>query len=69
MLFTELREKYSSKKSGKTVFSKKMGKVDVRIDKTGPREFCVYIDGEKLDTYNTQKEAETTAKEFVKELG
>ena len=30
-------------------------------------EFVVYIDGDRLDGYKTQREAEKMAKEFVKQ--
>ena len=66
MRFKELREKYSSK--GEVVFNKKINRVPVKIEMLGPKEFCVYVEGEKLDTYKTQKEAESSAQAFIKEL-
>jgi hypothetical protein len=63
--FGQLREKYKPK--GKVVFNKKIGKVPVQIVKE-PKGFCVYIDGDKLDVFKTQKEAEKTAQTVVKEL-
>ena len=63
--FTELREKLDRKPSGKTVFNKKIKNIPVKInnEKAG---FVVYIDGDRLDAYKTQKEAEKMATQFVK---
>lgn len=44
----------------------KMGKVTAEIVKR-KNEFVVYIDGDELDSYKSQKEAETMAKEFAKQ--
>jgi len=48
------------------VYDKKMAGVKVQIaqEKKG---FTVYLDGDKLDTYKSQKEAETAASEFIKQ--
>jgi hypothetical protein len=48
------------------VFNKKIGKVPVMIHKE-KNVFVVYIDGDRLDAYKTQKEAERMAAEFVKQ--
>jgi len=63
--FKQLREKKD--KESEVVLNKKIGKVPVRImkDKKG---FTVFIDGDKLDTFKTQSEAEKTAEIVVKEL-
>jgi predicted transcriptional regulator len=52
---------------GNHVFSKKVNKTTVMVhqDKKG---FTVYIDGEKLDTYRSQKEAEKMGVAFAKEM-
>ena len=53
--FKELRE--ASKKKmppGEHVFDKKVGKVHVMVHKD-TKGFAVYVDGEKLDTYRSQK--------------
>jgi hypothetical protein len=66
MNFKELREKYLTEKA-KVVFSKKIGKISVRIEKKKDKEFVLLIDNEVLDTYKTQKEAERSAEVFAKE--
>lgn len=60
--FKELRE--AKMPPGKQVFGKKIKGVDVMVHKQG-NKFVAYVDGDKLDTYNSQKEAEKMAKEFV----
>lgn len=63
--FAQLREKVSHP-SGKMVFDKKISGVPVMIHKQ-KNDFVVFIDGDKLDSYSTQAEAEKMAKEFVKQ--
>jgi hypothetical protein len=66
--FKEIRE--ASKKKmppGEHVFDKKVGKVHVMVHKN-TKGFTVYIDGEKLDTYRSQKEAEKMGVTFAKEM-
>lgn len=63
--FKEVREKRGKK--GEVVFDKKIGKFPVRITKD-KKGFTVFIDGDKLDTFKTQSEAEKTAEVVVKEL-
>lgn len=63
--FGQLREAIASK--GKVVFSKKIDKVPVKIVKDS-KGFVLYIDGDILDTFKNQKEAEKTAQTVVKEL-
>ena len=54
---------------GKVVFKKKINRVDVVITKeTGRLPFVVYIDGDKLDAFKNQKDAEKSAMETIKEL-
>ena len=64
--FKELKEKLDRKPTGEVVFNKKLGRVPVKIHKE-KNGFVVYIDGDRLDAYKTQKEAERMAKEFVKQ--
>lgn len=64
--FAQLREAKKEPKGDK-VFSKKVGKVKVTVYQEG-KGFCAYIDGDKLDTYRSQKEAERMAVEFAKEI-
>lgn len=56
--FEQLREK--------TVYNKKIKNVPVKIEKKGSK-FVAYVDGDELDTYSSQKEAEKMAAEFVKQ--
>ena len=48
------------------VFDKKIDRVPVMIHKE-VSGFVVYIDGDRLDAYTTQREAERMATEFVKQ--
>ena len=64
--FKQLREKLGRHPSGEMVFNKKIGRVPVMIHKE-KAGFVVYIDGDRLDAYKTQREAERMAKEFVKQ--
>lgn len=64
MNYQDLRQRLTEKKS---VYSKKIGKVPVEVYKVGSK-FDAYVDGDKLDTYKSEKEAIEMAKEFVKEL-
>jgi hypothetical protein len=62
--FKELRE--AKAPTGKAVFSKKVKGIDIAVHKNG-NKFTAYVDGDKLDTYSSQKEAEKMANEFVKQ--
>jgi len=64
--FVQLRELAGRKPQGDMVFNKRIDRVPVKITKEMNR-FVVYIDGDRLDAYRTQKEAEKMAKEFVKQ--
>ena len=61
--FQELRES-----KDKVVFNKKMSGYPVVIKKTA-KGFHLSIDGDSVDTFKSQKEAETTAKQVLKDLG
>jgi len=66
--FKNLRESAKKKMPpGDHVSSKKVGKVNVMVHKD-TKGFVVYIDGEKLDTYKSQKEAEKMGVAFAKEM-
>ena len=52
----------------KSVFKKKMSGYPVVITKT-PKGFHLTIDGDSVDTFKSQKEAESTAKQVLKDLG
>ena len=56
--FKDIRER--------TVYNKKINRVPVKIEKKS-NKFIAYVDGDKLDTYTSQKEAEKMAAEFVKQ--
>ena len=64
--FTQIRE---AKKMppGEHVSSKKINKHQVMVHKD-KKGFTVYIDGDKLDSYRSQKEAEKMGVTFAKEM-
>ena len=64
--FLELRELTGRKPEGKEVFNKKIQRIPVKIHKarTG---VVVYVDGDSLDVYRSQREAVKAATEFVKQ--
>lgn len=51
---------------GVHVYDKRIDRITLMIHKE-KNKFVVYIDGEKLDTYKTQREAEKMGKEFIKQ--
>ena len=63
--FQQIREAKSPK--GEVVFDKKIQRVPVKIvkDKKG---FTAYVDGDMLDTFRNQKEAQKAAETIIKEL-
>jgi hypothetical protein len=63
--FQQIREAKAPK--GEVVFDKKIQKVPVKIvkDKKG---FTAYVDGDMLDTFRNQKEAQKAAETIIKEL-
>lgn len=63
--FKQIREKKMP--SGDHVFTKKVKRTVVMVHKDD-KGFTVYIDGEKLDTYKSQKEAEKMGVAFAKEM-
>jgi hypothetical protein len=52
--------------AGKKVFDQKVGRMDTTIHLT-TAGYNVYLDGDKLDVYKSQEEAEKAASEFVKQ--
>ena len=64
--FKNIREA-KSMPVGDHVFSKKINKHKVMVHKD-KKGFSVYIDGDKLDTYRTQQEAEKMGATFAKEM-
>ena len=63
--FKNIREKKMP--AGEHVYQKKVNKHTVMIHKDS-KGFSVYIDGDKLDTYRSQKEAEKMGVMFAKEM-
>ena len=64
--FLQIREATSK---GKVVFKKKINRIDVEIYKeTGRLPFVAFVDGDKLDAFKNQKDAEKSATETIKEL-
>jgi hypothetical protein len=63
-LFTELRKKIP----GDQVADFKVDRVPVKIHKDKGK-FVAYVDGDRLDAYRSQKEAEKAAIQFVKQFG
>jgi glycine cleavage system protein P-like pyridoxal-binding family len=51
---------------GVHVYDKRINRISLMIHKE-KNMFVVYIDGEKLDAYRTQREAEKMGKEFIKQ--
>jgi len=64
--FKDIREA-KSMPAGEHVFQKKVSKHTVMVHKDN-KGFSVYIDGDKLDTYRSQKEAEKMGVMFAKEM-
>tara|TARA_Y100001937_G_C7128038_1_gene335832 strand:- start:659 stop:877 length:219 start_codon:yes stop_codon:yes gene_type:complete len=64
--FFAIRELTGRKPEGKKVFDKKMKGIRVMIHKER-NGFVTYIDGDRLDVYKSQKEAEKAASEFMKQ--
>ena len=64
-LFTELRNKMPP---GDHVSDFKVDRIPVMVHKDKGK-FVAYVDGDRLDAYRTQKEAEKAATQFVKQYG
>lgn len=65
--FKQLREAKGKMPPGDHVFDKKVNRHSVMVHKDS-KGFTVYIDGDKLDTYRSQKEAEKMGVAFAKEM-
>jgi hypothetical protein len=63
--FQQIREKKMP--AGQHVFDKKVNRHTVMVHKDN-KGFSVYIDGDKLDTFKSQKEAEKAGIAFAKEF-
>tara|TARA_R110000772_G_scaffold262601_1_gene381697 strand:+ start:2433 stop:2642 length:210 start_codon:yes stop_codon:yes gene_type:complete len=64
-LFTELRNKMPP---GEHVSSFKIDRILVMVHKDKGK-FIAHVDGDRLDAYNSQKDAEKAATQFVKQFG
>ena len=64
--FLHLRELTVRKPEGKEVYNKKIGRVTIKINKER-NGFVAYVDGDRLDVYRSQSEAEKASKEFLKQ--
>ena len=64
--FFAIRELTGRKPEGKKVFDKKMKGIRVMIHKER-NGFVAYIDGDRLDVYKSQREAEKATSEFMKQ--
>lgn len=64
MNFQQLTEKLNE---SNVVYSKKINRIPVEIRKVGSK-FETYVDGDKLDTYKSEKQAIAMAKQFIAEL-
>lgn len=64
--FLQIRELTGRHPEGKMVFNKKIKGVKVMVHKE-KNGFVAYIDGDRLDTYKSQKEAEKASIEFMKQ--
>lgn len=62
--FKEIRE--AKMPTGKPVSDMKFQGVPIEVHKKGSK-FIAYVDGDELDSYKSQQEAEKMAKEFVKQ--
>jgi hypothetical protein len=65
--FKSIREKKKGMPAGQHVFDKKVNRHSVMVHKDN-KGFSVYIDGDKLDTFKNQREAEKAGIEFAKEM-
>jgi hypothetical protein len=64
-----LSELKGRKPKGEVVFDKKVKRIPVLITKEkGTLPFVVYIDGDRLDAFKSQKDAERSAMRVIKEL-
>jgi hypothetical protein len=65
--FAELREAAKPQTFGEQVFSKKMGKYPVVINKD-KKGYSAFIDGDFLDTFRSEKDAMNAIQSMLKAL-
>ena len=64
--FVQIRELAGRKPKGQVVFDKRIKRMPVKIMKDMGK-FVWYIDGDRLDAYRSQKEAEKAIMIFLKQ--
>ena len=66
-IFSDIREKkMRGMPPGEHVFDTKINRIELMIHKEKGK-FVTYIDGDRLDAYRTQKEAEKAGRLFIKQ--
>lgn len=67
--FKTLLSEIKGKPKGEVVFNKKIkGIPTIIVKEKGTFPFVVYIDGDRLDAFKSQKDAEKSANKVIKEL-
>ena len=64
--FSQLREFRGRMPKGKHVYDKKIKGIHIMVHKDQGK-FVTYVDGDRLDAYRSQREAEKAGPEFVKQ--
>ncbi len=64
--FSQIREFRGRAPKGKQVYDKKIKGIHIMVHKDQGK-FVTYVDGDRLDVYRSQKEAEKAGLEFVKQ--
>jgi len=64
--FSQIRELAGRGLKGQKVYDKKVKGISIMVHKDQGR-FITYVDGDRLDAYRNQKEAENAGLEFVKQ--
>lgn len=64
--FSQLRELAGRKPKGLKVYDKKIKGISIMVQKDQGR-YVTYVDGDRLDAYRSQKEAEKAGLEFIKQ--
>ena len=64
--FSQIRELTGRKPKGIKVYGKRIKNVSIMVHKDLGR-YVTYVDGDRLDAYRSQKEAEKAGLEFIKQ--
>jgi len=66
----ERKKKFGVLDQGELVLNKKINRIPVQIYKQskGNLPFVAYVDGDKLDAFKSQKDAEKSVNKVIKEL-